>query len=62
MNALSINRGNFLTYYWEELKRMAKNFVKIYDEFMNGAFANEPTKEPLNATEEPEELPKYLWI
>lgn len=62
MNALCINRGNYLLYYWEELKRMVKDFVKTYREMLNGAFTPGPTGKPLQTNEQKEELPKYLWI
>jgi hypothetical protein len=64
MNALSINinNGSHLTDYWEELKRILKNFVKTYREILNGEFKSEPVEKPFKAVEQTEELPKYLWI
>jgi hypothetical protein len=64
MNELSINihRGNYLSHCLEELKRIVKNFLEIYHEFLNREFTNEPADEPLKATKQTEELPKYLWI
>lgn len=64
MNELSINihRGNYLSHCLEELKIIVKKFLEIYDEFLNGEFTDEPADKPLKATEQTEELPKYLWI
>jgi|GEM_PF-7018000 len=64
MNELSINihRGNFLTHCLEELKRIAKNFVKTYREILNGRFMYEPSDKSPKQIKQTEELPKYLWI
>lgn len=65
MNEFCINtkRGNYLEYYWEEIKGLFKNFLKIYHEFLNGGESMpEPTETPSNKTEQKVELPKYLWI